>query len=144
GIRDRLAGQRRDRQAGIEKQPPGRFIDERRHCLIPLSQHEGREPTHAVPDSIIAPCVAPPNAVDIIQSVHGSQLLASALNACSSRRLAASPIAGCKGARSVTGGSAAITRVAGRVTITSVPSRSFERSVNVPPCRSIRPFTMGR
>ena len=45
---------------------------------------------------------------------------------------------------SPTGGSAVITRSAGKVTSTSVPSRSFERSVKLPPWRSIRPLTIGK
>src|SRR5262249_19197315 len=42
------------------------------------------------------------------------------------------------------GSSADITRSGGNVTITSVPSRSFDRSEKVPPCRSTRFFTIGR
>jgi nicotinate-nucleotide--dimethylbenzimidazole phosphoribosyltransferase len=37
-----------------------------------------------------------------------------------------------------------ITRSAGMTTITSVPSRIFERRWNCPPCRSTNPLTMGR
>src|SRR5262249_26875226 len=52
---------------------------------------------------------------------------------------------GCSGgASSVTGASADITRSGGKVTITSVPMRSFDFSVNVPPCRSIRLLAIGR
>ena len=35
-------------------------------------------------------------------------------------------------------------RLAGKVTITSVPSRGFDLSWKPPPWRSIRPFTIGR
>src|SRR5258708_2343260 len=42
------------------------------------------------------------------------------------------------GAPSEIGASADITRSGGKVTITSVPMRSFDLSENVPPCRSIR------
>src|SRR5262249_52923263 len=54
-------------------------------------------------------------------------------------------LSGCSGgASSVTGASADITRSGGKVTITSVPMRSFDFSVNVPPCRSIRLLAIGR
>ena len=43
-----------------------------------------------------------------------------------------------------TAGSASMTRSAGKVTITSVPSRSFDFSVKLPPCMSTRPLTIGR
>src|SRR5580704_17319622 len=42
------------------------------------------------------------------------------------------------GAASEIGASADITRSGGKVTITSVPMRSFDMSENVPRCRSIR------
>src|ERR1700736_3761363 len=48
------------------------------------------------------------------------------------------------GAASEIGASADITRSGGKVTITSVPMRSFDLSENVPPCRSIRFFAIGR
>ena len=48
------------------------------------------------------------------------------------------------GAPSVIGASADITRSGGKVTITSVPMRSFDFSVKVPPCRSIRFLAIGR
>src|ERR1700686_458239 len=41
------------------------------------------------------------------------------------------------------GASADITRSGGKVTITSVPMRSFDFSENVPPCRSIRLLAIG-
>ena len=43
-----------------------------------------------------------------------------------------------------TADSVSITRVAGSVTTTSVPSRGFEVSWNCPPCSSTSPFTIGR
>src|SRR3984893_943786 len=48
------------------------------------------------------------------------------------------------GAASEIGASADITRSGGKVTITSVPMRSFDLSENVPPCRSMRLFAIGR
>ncbi len=48
------------------------------------------------------------------------------------------------GAGSGIGASADITRSGGKVTITSVPMRSFDFSVKVPPCRSIRFLAIGR
>src|SRR5579864_5394135 len=51
---------------------------------------------------------------------------------------------GCSGgAASEIGASADITRSGGKVTITSVPMRSFDLSENVPPCRSIRFLAIG-
>ena len=38
------------------------------------------------------------------------------------------------------GASASITRSGGKVTTTSVPSRSFDFSMNLPPCMSTRPL----
>src|SRR6516165_1788110 len=58
--------------------------------------------------------------------------------------VSATAYSGCNGgAFSVTGASAVITRSGGKVTITSVPMRSFDFSVNVPPCKSIRLFAIG-
>src|ERR1700709_137371 len=52
---------------------------------------------------------------------------------------------GCSGgACSAIGAQADITRSGGKVTMTSVPIRSFDFSVNVPPCMSIRLFAIGR
>src|SRR5580704_9071084 len=48
------------------------------------------------------------------------------------------------GAPSAIGANADITRSGGKVTITSVPMRSFDLSENVPPCRSIRFLAIGR
>src|SRR5580693_5684956 len=51
---------------------------------------------------------------------------------------------GCSGgAASEIGASADITRSGGKVTITSVPMRSFDLSENVPPCRSIKFLAIG-
>src|SRR6202451_3950057 len=47
------------------------------------------------------------------------------------------------GAPSEIGASADITRSGGKVTITSVPMRSFDLSENVPPCRSMRFLAIG-
>src|SRR6516225_11757611 len=59
--------------------------------------------------------------------------------------VSATVYSGCNGgAFSVTGASADMTRSGGKVTITSVPMRSFDFSVNVPPCMSIRFLAMGR
>src|SRR6516165_553940 len=58
--------------------------------------------------------------------------------------VSATAYSGCNGgAFSVTGASADMTRSGGKVTITSVPMRSFDLSVNVPPCKSTRLFAMG-
>jgi len=52
---------------------------------------------------------------------------------------------GCSGGDSSDiGASADITRSGGKVRITSVPMRSFDFSVNVPPCMSMRLFAIGR
>src|ERR1700716_1644958 len=48
------------------------------------------------------------------------------------------------GASSAIGASADITRSGGKVTLTSVPMRSLDFSVKVPPCMSIRLFAIGR
>src|SRR6202140_3713645 len=48
------------------------------------------------------------------------------------------------GALSAIGASADMTRSGGKVTITSVPMRSFDFSVKVPPCRSMRFLAIGR
>src|ERR1700726_2332198 len=48
------------------------------------------------------------------------------------------------GAAPAIGASADITRSGGKVTITSVPIRSFDLSETVPPCRSIKFFAIGR
>src|ERR1700692_2037787 len=48
------------------------------------------------------------------------------------------------GAPSAMGASADMTRSGGKVTITSVPMRSFDFSVKVPPCRSMRFLAIGR
>src|SRR6202035_3788823 len=48
------------------------------------------------------------------------------------------------GAWSEIGASADITRSGGKVTTTSVPMRSFDFKVKVPPCRSIRFLAIGR
>src|SRR5882757_54263 len=54
-------------------------------------------------------------------------------------------VSGCSGgASSAIGASADITRSGGKVTMTSVPMRSFDFNVNVPPCMSIRLFAIGR
>src|ERR1700730_12164919 len=51
---------------------------------------------------------------------------------------------GCSGgASSAIGANADITRSGGKVTMTSVPIRSLDFSVNVPPCMSIRLFAIG-
>ena len=69
----------------------------------------------------------------------GPVLLAEGSLAASGRSCA-----GCSdGAGSASGASADITRSGGKVTITSVPMRNFDLSVNVPPCRSTRLFAMG-
>ncbi len=55
------------------------------------------------------------------------------------------PVCGCSGgAFSAIGAKADITRSGGKVTITSVPMRSFDFSVKVPPCRSMRFLAIGR
>src|SRR5437879_6037135 len=54
-------------------------------------------------------------------------------------------VSGCRGgASSAIGARADITRSGGNVTMTSVPIRSFDFSVKVPPCMSIRLFAIGR
>src|SRR6516225_4232286 len=69
----------------------------------------------------------------------GPVLLAEGSLAASGRSCA-----GCSdGAGSASGASADITRSGGKVTITSVPMRNFDLSVNVPPCRSTRLFAIG-
>src|ERR1700730_10429076 len=45
---------------------------------------------------------------------------------------------------SATGGNASITRSGGKITMTSVPSRSLDFRVKDPPWSSTRPFTIGR
>src|SRR5579883_1014870 len=72
---------------------------------------------------------------------------------CRTRRLssgtAAPAVSGCSGGASskagssITGASADITRSGGKVTITSVPMRSLDFSVKVPPCMSTRLLAMG-
>src|SRR5215470_17545608 len=58
---------------------------------------------------------------------------------------AVAPVCGCSdGADRANGSSTDMTRSEGNVTITSVPTRSFELIVNVPPCRSMRFLTIGR
>src|SRR5205814_1636534 len=67
------------------------------------------------------------------RAIHGAP--STSLRVAPSRRLSC--------AASSTGASAAITRSGGNVTITSVPIRSFDFSVKLPPCMSTRLFAMG-
>ena len=59
--------------------------------------------------------------------------------------VASAPFPACSGgAAAGIGARADITRSGGKVTTTSVPMRSFDFSVNVPPCRSIKFLAIGR
>src|SRR6202451_4840890 len=61
------------------------------------------------------------------------------------RAVAVPIVSGCSGGdSSAIGASADITRSGGKVTITSVPIRSFDFSVKVPPYMSIRLLAIGK